>query len=338
MPENLSAINYIDVTFLSIMLIFALIGIFRGLIGEIFSSLNWIASFAISFFLTPYIAKLLEPYFKIGILLDISARIGLFFVCFLIFFFSTSELVKKLKDGFSPIFDRPLGFIFGCLKTVAIFGVAFSMYSNIYDFISTSRNTNDRLIAEVPKNEASKIGSEQEKTDKPTDSNKFQIDTRNKYPKSFLEAKCANYIAFSSRVLDPVLKPIYISLIKNYGTEIKNKIFKEIENSVLERLKQQQDLKQAPNSDSEDNSDPKNSNLNGLIKKLNDNVGEVNHEEGGVQEKQDSKNTFPISDSNLNSNSGSNRSGYDNKNGSGYDKNEIAKKERMMEIINQQAK
>lgn len=337
-------INYIDFSFCIILLIFCLVGLFRGLVAEIASSLNWIISFLFSFFLTPPLSRIIAPYFKIGILLDISVRVALFFACFLLIFFTTSGSFKNLRDKISPLIDRPLGMIFGFAKTMFLLGAAYSIYAHIFDFISLGKNSEiaiiesgrkginqsaDTLAVEKlqPSNDNSDLTSpinsnENQSSEKSINSKTLATDDstlirqRSKFPEYFLKAKCVNYIVFSGRAIDPVLKPIYVSLVKNYGDSIKNKIFKEIEKSVLDRVMEKEN---SGNIEDTIKESPPKSEIDNLIKK----IGSSNSE-------------FYINNNSANDNQGNQPYGDNQKDSQGYEKNEIQKKERMMDIINQQ--
>lgn len=221
--------NVLDIIFFSITLTFVLIAFFRGFVKEIFSILNWIISFLISYYLTPLLIEPLSPYFSSKIALDIFLRTILFTICFLAIAFSTSGLSTTIKENFPKWLDKIMGIAFAVGKSLLVFGLFYSLYFTIYKF----------LIA----------------NNKPID---YQKDT----PVFIKEAKCYGIIKISGRIVDPVVNGVFNSVSKNFQKIISdqkllenkvNEIVEEKDNNIIE-----QDLIKKPLQE-EENPQEKNS-------------------------------------------------------------------------------
>ncbi len=221
--------NVLDIIFFSITLTFVLIAFFRGFVKEIFSILNWIISFLISYYLTPLLIEPLSPYFSSKIALDIFLRTILFTICFLAIAFSTSGLSTTIKENFPKWLDKIMGIAFAVGKSLLVFGLFYSLYFTIYKF----------LIA----------------NNKPID---YQKDT----PVFIKEAKCYGIIKTSGRIVDPVVNGVFNSVSKNFQKIISDQ--KLLENKVNEIVEEkandiiEQDLIKKPLQE-EENPQEKNS-------------------------------------------------------------------------------
>jgi len=336
--SNIAINNFVDIIFYLVMFIFAMIGLFRGLVSEVFSSLNWIISFLTSIFLSPFISRLLAPYFSQGILLDIGVRIGVFLTFFLILFFGFSDFFKRIREIFPGVVDKPLGLGFGVGKTLVLFGFVYSLYSNLYDFISTNKgSTNQSQEASSSPSNIQNSSNGWTTSDNQNEGNSSSVNSgsasagANKFPKVFLDANCVNFVVFSGRLIDPVVQPIYEILIKNYGTAIKENLFKKFEENMRERLTPK-------NSSNSGNGSNLQSNENGqgewksLVKDseaVDNSQSNKNSDRGQLSEMIDMVNDI---------NGKKSQSGQDGSqnNNQGYKKNEIDKKDRIFDIINQQ--
>jgi len=191
--------NVLDIIFFSITLTFVIIAFFRGFIKEIFSILNWIISFLISYYLTPLLIEPLSPYFSSKIALDIFLRTILFFICFLAIAFSTSGLSNTIKETFPKWLDKIMGITFAIGKSLLVFGLFYSLYFAIYKFLIGNNKSID-----------------------------YQKDT----PVFIREAKCYGIIKISGRVVDPVVNGVFNSVSKNFQKIISDQ--KLLENKVGE--------------------------------------------------------------------------------------------------------
>lgn len=131
----LNQFNFFDFVFIAFALIFVALACLRGFIKEIFALLNWVISLTVSYYASPYLAKLLSSYSDNKYLLEISSRIILFILTFIVTFFSTSSLRDALQEKAPKAFDRSLGILYGLLKTLLIFGFVYSMAEKIHSHL-----------------------------------------------------------------------------------------------------------------------------------------------------------------------------------------------------------
>lgn len=177
--------NTLDLIFLAFTAIFMLTAILRGFVKEIFALFNWVISLSLSYFLTPYIADLLSPYFESKLALDLVARSGLFALVFLITANSTSGLRDSLNKKMPRIFDRSLGLLFGFVKTLLIFGVIYSVYFNAYALV---------------------LGN--------------KLKDAKKEPDWLEKAKCRSLLKTSGEMVDPFVTKFFEAATKNFGNVV----------------------------------------------------------------------------------------------------------------------
>ena len=123
-----------------------------------------------------------------------------------------------------------------------------------------------------------------------------------------------------------------MSLIDNYGDSLKNKLFKEIEKSIIERVKMQEGGQNINSSEQLEQGKAADA-FDKMMRKLSS--SDENNEIDPKNSPSKMKGQQPKTGLNNQVNP-SNPSLESQNNQQGYDKNEIQKKERMMEIINQQ--
>lgn len=115
--------NWVDITVVAIILISALISLFRGFVREVLSLLAWIAAFWIASRTARPTAAMLEPYVDVEV-----ARIVLAFIAIMVGVLLLVGIINYLigrlldKTGLSGP-DRLLGLIFGGLRGVAIVAI-----------------------------------------------------------------------------------------------------------------------------------------------------------------------------------------------------------------------
>jgi membrane protein required for colicin V production len=181
-------LNWLDLAFASIAIIFVITAFFRGFVREVFSLFNWIVAIILSHLIAPYASELAIIYSKNKLVADIVSRSMIFIAAFIIFAISTSKLCKTLKEKMPQYFDKSLGVLWGLLKTLLVFGVAYSILINAFASLS------ERKIDE---------NSEQ-------------------FPIWLKEAKCFSILKFSGEIVDPSVKLFFDEMVKNFDQVIPN--------------------------------------------------------------------------------------------------------------------
>jgi len=123
-----------DFTFFTITAIIMLIAFYRGIVKEIFALINWILSFTASYLLYPILCELFFDLFKNKLVMNISIRSFTFIFVFIIFQFSTSSLIIDVSNSINRHLNRFLGFLFGAIKSLVLFGVVYSLYNCFFDY------------------------------------------------------------------------------------------------------------------------------------------------------------------------------------------------------------
>ncbi len=178
--------NTLDLIFIAFALIFIATGFFRGFVKEVFSLIGWLLAFVGSYFLTPFLADVINIYSRNKILSDILARSGIFIIILLTYTFSISSLVSDLKEKMPRSFDCSLGVLYGLIKTTIVFGFLYSVAMNALEFVAGKP---------IPENSA-------------------------QYPKFLKEAKCHDIMKGSADVLNPAVKLFFDDVVKNFDSVI----------------------------------------------------------------------------------------------------------------------
>ena len=115
--------NWADITIISIILVSAVISLFRGFVREVLSLLAWVAAFWAAASFARTIATWLEPYISVP-----AARLVLAFIGVLVATLLAAGLINHLvgrliaKTGLSGT-DRMLGALFGVARGAAIVAI-----------------------------------------------------------------------------------------------------------------------------------------------------------------------------------------------------------------------
>jgi membrane protein required for colicin V production len=182
----MSSFNILDIIFFTLTFFIVLVACYRGAVKEVFSLLNWIIAFALSYLISPYLADLLSPYFDSRLVLDVSVRIATFILSFIAFFFLTGNFTQDLSESINIYINRLLGLFFGVIKSLLIFGLVFSLYNCFFDYA---------------------LGK------------KFVRKDSVKMPKWFNDSYSAPIITFSGEIIDPAVRG-FIGILKINFSEV----------------------------------------------------------------------------------------------------------------------
>ncbi len=198
--------NTVDLIFIAFAIIFVATGFFRGFIKEFFSLIGWILAFVGSYFLTPFLADLVNIYSHNKILADLLSRSTIFIIILITYTFSVSTLVGDLKEKMPRSFDCSLGVLYGLIKTTIVFGFLYSVATNALGFIS------DKTIEE----------------------------SSPQFPQFLKDAKCHDIMKSSADILNPAVKLFFDDVVKNFDKVIP-KQKDELDDKINEVVKDKAD-------------------------------------------------------------------------------------------------
>ena len=112
--------NWFDLAIISVVVLFAVIGIIRGFIREVLSLLSWILAFWLAFTFADTTSHLLEPYIDAPVLRVIAAFAALFISALLALTIASFLIHKLLSVSGIRGTDRALGGLFGAVKGLVI--------------------------------------------------------------------------------------------------------------------------------------------------------------------------------------------------------------------------
>jgi membrane protein required for colicin V production len=121
-----------DYSILGIIAFFALIGLIRGFIREVFSIMNWVVAAIVTVYLRPILSNLILIKINIPIIADLISNLFLFTATFIFMSIITSNIAKGIADKFTAFVDVPFGLVFGAIKGYILSALIFSIILNIY--------------------------------------------------------------------------------------------------------------------------------------------------------------------------------------------------------------
>ena len=222
----MNSFNNLDAIFFLTTLAIVFVACYRGAVKEVFSLLNWIIGFALSYLISPFLSQQLSPFFDSKLIVDVSTRIVIFMISFITFLLLTSRFTSDLTESINTYLNRFLGLCFGLLKSLLIFGLFFSLYNCFFDYALGRR---------LVKSESSRM------------------------PKWFTESYSAPIISFSGDLIDPVVRG-FIGILKiNFSDVLKIQDTVKYKEEDLEKNKLLDDEQQNFRNYQNENPTPKKS-------------------------------------------------------------------------------
>ena len=122
-------LNNLDFVILAIVLVSALIALNRGLIKEVLSIVGWVLSTVIILYALPPALPFVKKYIGNGLIAGIATSLTLFVVFFVIWIYSTSSIIGKIRTSKLNGLDRFLGLFFGVMRAfllIVLFNIMMS--------------------------------------------------------------------------------------------------------------------------------------------------------------------------------------------------------------------
>src|SRR5262245_20277129 len=140
-------ITTVDLVVIAVILISAVVALWRGLVRETFTIFEWVASAYLGLRLAPLFQPMLSSVITTSWLAWIAAFIAVFLMVFVplsILSHRFAEIVKRSEIG---AIDRALGFVFGIGRGLVIVGLAYIAYASLVPLENHSPMlTNARLF------------------------------------------------------------------------------------------------------------------------------------------------------------------------------------------------
>ena len=108
--------NNVDIIILCVVGVSALIGLNRGLIKEVLSITGWILATVLIIHLLPVLLPMAQKVISNGIFAGILTSLLIFTVFFIIWIYTTGDLVGKIRTSKLNGLDRFLGLFFGVMR------------------------------------------------------------------------------------------------------------------------------------------------------------------------------------------------------------------------------
>lgn len=117
-------INPADLIVITILLLSALLALFRGFVKEVLSILGWVAAVAATYFFFPIARDIARTYIESRLFADIAAGIALFLPTLILCSLFTHWISEQVRASAVSAVDRSLGFLFGLARGALIVVVA----------------------------------------------------------------------------------------------------------------------------------------------------------------------------------------------------------------------
>ena len=113
-------LNNVDVIFLVIIGISALVGIARGMTKELLSIIGWIFGAAALFYLVPMIIPFMETYVSSKLLAGVVSAMAILLIFCILWILTVDKMSAAVRSSKLSSLDRILGFVFGAARGALI--------------------------------------------------------------------------------------------------------------------------------------------------------------------------------------------------------------------------
>ena len=189
-------LNNLDVVFLIIVGISALVGIARGMTKEILSIIGWVLAAAALFYLVPIVEPIAQTYIASKMMANVVAGLAVLIVFSIIWVLTVDKISAVIRSSTLSALDRILGFVFGAARGILIIILIALMITTIIpeeskkgtfaesQYFQLAKDNIDPLVSMIPDEWVKSI---KEKTaslglgaDKDKDADKSKDETKDK--------------------------------------------------------------------------------------------------------------------------------------------------------------
>lgn len=163
--------SYLDLAFLAIVLVSALLSMMRGFSREVLAIGSWAAAAAAAYYFYPVVVPYLSPYIHKDVIAQAAAAALVFFGTLIVVSIFTVRLSDAILDSKIGALDRALGFLFGVARGFLLAVVAFAIFNWLVseklqpEWVKNARtrpiltDTANRIVAMLPEDAAATVDS-----------------------------------------------------------------------------------------------------------------------------------------------------------------------------------
>ena len=139
-------VTTIDLIVIAVVLISALVALWRGLVRETFSIFEWVASAYAAIRLTPIFQPMLAGIVEPSWVALIAGFVGTFLIVLVPLSMLTHRFAEFVKRSEIGAIDRALGFVFGIGRGLVIVGLAYIAYASVVPLESQSATVTEAKL------------------------------------------------------------------------------------------------------------------------------------------------------------------------------------------------
>ena len=113
-------LNNLDVVFLIITGVSALVGVARGMTKELLSLAGWILAAAAVFYMTPLLEPVMQKYIASKVLASVVSGMVVLIVFCVVWILTVDKIASVIRSSKLSALDRVLGFVFGTARGIVI--------------------------------------------------------------------------------------------------------------------------------------------------------------------------------------------------------------------------
>ena len=113
-------LNNLDVVFLIITGVSALVGVARGMTKELLSLAGWILAAAAVFYMTPLLEPVMQKYIASKVLASVVSGMAVLIVFCVVWILTVDKIASVIRSSKLSALDRVLGFMFGTARGIVI--------------------------------------------------------------------------------------------------------------------------------------------------------------------------------------------------------------------------